>query len=48
VILGINNEDIKSVEQFRKIVTGLEKGRHVALLVRRGESTTFLTARIDG
>ncbi|GIX26560.1 MAG: peptidase [Burkholderiales bacterium] len=48
VILGINNEDVKSVEQFRKIVGGIEKGRHVALLVRRGESTTFLTAKIDG
>lgn len=48
LILGVNNEDVRSVEQFRKIVGGLEKGRHVALLVRRGDTTTFITVKVDG
>ncbi|HSO05990.1 MAG TPA: DegQ family serine endoprotease [Pelomicrobium sp.] len=48
VILGVNNQDVKDAAQFREIVQGLEKGRNAALLVRRGDTTTFITVKIDG
>ncbi|MFZ5556770.1 MAG: DegQ family serine endoprotease [Pseudomonadota bacterium] len=48
VILGVNNQDVKDAAQFRELVKGLEKGRNVALLVRRGDTTTFITVKIDG
>ncbi|MGA0032464.1 MAG: DegQ family serine endoprotease, partial [Burkholderiales bacterium] len=34
VILAVNNQDVKSVEQFRQLMGGFDKGRIVALLVR--------------
>ena len=47
VILGINDQDIKSIEQFNKLLDKTEKGRHIALLVRRGDRTTFISIRVD-
>lgn len=47
VILGINDQDIKSVEQFNNLLDKIERGRHVALLVRRGDRTTFISIRVD-
>ena len=48
VILGINNQDVKSVEQFNQLLGKFEKGRNIALLVRRGETTTFITMKLNG
>ena len=36
VITGVNNQDVKSLEHFRELMGQVEKGRIVALLVRRG------------
>lgn len=47
VILGINDQDIKSVEQFNNLLDKTEQGRHIALLVRRGDKTTFISIRVD-
>lgn len=47
IILGINDQDVKSVEQFNKLLDKIERGRHVALLVRRGDRTTFISIRVD-
>ena len=47
VILGINDQDIKSVEQFNKLLDKTEQGRHIALLVRRGDKTTFISILVD-
>jgi serine protease Do len=44
----VNNQDVKDAAQFRELVNGLEKGRNAALLVRRGDTTTFITVKIDG
>lgn len=42
VILMINNQTIAGVEDFNRIVAGLERGRPVALLLHRSDgSTTF-------
>jgi len=48
VILGINNQDVKGVEQFNQLLGKFEKGRNIALLVRRGETTTFITMKLNG
>lgn len=37
--------DIKSVEQFNKLLGQFEKGSNVTLLVRRGDMQTFVTIR---
>ena len=48
VILGVNNQDVKSVEHFRELMTQVEKGRIVALLVRRGGNSLYIPFRVDG
>lgn len=48
VIMAVNNQDIKSVEQFRQLMNGIEKGRIVALLVRRGGNSLYIPLRIEG
>lgn len=47
IILGMNDQDIKTVGQFNQLLDKVEKGRHIALLVRRGDRTTFISIRID-
>jgi serine protease Do len=44
VILGINNQAITSVEQFRKLLDAA--GNRYALLVQRGDSRIFVAVRI--
>ena len=48
VILAVNNQDVRSVEQFRQLMGGFEKGRIVALLVRRGGNSLYIPFRLDG
>ncbi|MCK6394830.1 DegQ family serine endoprotease [Zoogloea sp.] len=45
VILGINNQAITSVEQFRKLLD--DAGSRFALLIQRGSSRIFLPIRIN-
>ena len=47
VILAVNNQDVKSVEQFNQVMGQFEKGRIVSLLVRRGTNSHYLPFRID-
>ena len=48
VILAVNNQDVKSVEQFNQMMGQFEKGRIVALLVRRGANSLYIPFRVDG
>jgi serine protease Do len=48
VITAVNNIEIRSVEQFNKVMDQFERGRNVALLVRRGENQLFIALRIEG
>ena len=48
VILALNNQDVKSVEHFRELMGQVEKGRIVALLVRRGGNSLYIPFRVDG
>jgi serine protease Do len=48
VILSLGSQEVKSVEQFNQLIGQMEKGRTVALLVRRGESQIFITMKLNG
>ena len=47
VILAVNNQDVKSLEHFGQTVAQLEKGKIVALLVRRGTNALYIPLRIE-
>ena len=47
IILAINNQDVKSLEQFGQLVGQFEKGKIVALLVRRGTNALYIPLRIE-
>ena len=48
VILSIGSQEVKSAEQFNQLVGAYEKGKTVALLIRRGESQIFITLKLNG
>lgn len=47
IILAVNNQDIKSLEQFGQMMGQFEKGKVVALLVRRGANALYIPFRIE-
>jgi serine protease Do len=47
VILAVNNQDVTSVEQFNQMMGQFDKGRIVALLVRRGSNSLYIPFRVD-
>lgn len=47
VILGFNNQDVKTIKQFNQLLTQAEKGRNIALLIKRGDMTSFITMKLD-
>ena len=48
VILQVNDEEVKSVEQFNQLLSQFEKRKRVALRVKRGEGTLFVPLQLDG
>jgi serine protease Do len=42
----LNNQDVKSVEQFDKLVSKLPAGKTVAVLVHRPTGPIFLPLRV--
>ena len=48
IILAVNNHDVKSVEQFNQLLNKFEKGRTIALLIRRGDNALYIPLRIEG
>ncbi|MBC7779593.1 MAG: PDZ domain-containing protein [Proteobacteria bacterium] len=47
LIVAINNVEIKSADQFNTLITQFERGRNVALLVRRGDNSIYVPLRIE-
>jgi serine protease Do len=47
IILAVNNQDVKTLEQFSHMMEKFEKGRVVALLVRRGANALYIPFRIE-
>ncbi len=46
VILGLNNTEVQSVEQFSKQLASFAAGKTIALLLMRGESTLYVPVKI--
>lgn len=46
VILGLNNTEVQSLDQFNKQLMGFAAGKTIALLVLRGESTLYVPIKI--
>jgi serine protease Do len=47
VILAVNNQDVTSVDQFNQMMGQFERGKTVALLVRRGANSLYIPFRVD-
>lgn len=46
VILGLNNNESQSIEQFNKQINAVRKGKTVAVLVQRGDSTLYVPIKV--
>lgn len=46
IILGFNSTDIKNVDHFNQLLNQTKSGRNIALLIKRGDLTTFITMKI--
>ena len=47
VVLGINNSEVTTVEQFNKTLTSVPNGKTVAVLVLRGEGTLYVPIKVN-
>jgi serine protease Do len=47
ILLAVNNQDVKSLEQFTQLMAQFEKGKIVAMLVRRGGNALYIPFRIE-
>lgn len=48
VILAVNNTPMRTVEDFRRVISAVPKGRSAAILVRRGEGSLYVPLKISG
>ena len=48
IILAVNNTAMHSVEEFRKVIATIPKGRSAAILVRRGDGSLYVPLKISG
>lgn len=46
VILGMNNSEVQSLDQFNKQISAVPAGKTVALLVQRGENTLYVPIKV--
>jgi len=46
VVLGLNNTEVQSLEQFNKQLSSFGAGKTIALLVLRGENTLYVPVKI--
>ncbi len=47
VILGLNNSETQSVEQFNKQINAVSAGKTVAVLVQRGDNTLYVPIKVS-
>jgi len=48
IVLAVNNTTMRSVDDFRKVIAAIPKGRSAAILVRRGEGSLYVPLKISG
>lgn len=47
IILALGNTPIDSIEQLNSVLKAIPKGRNVALLIRRGETASYIAIKLD-
>jgi serine protease Do len=47
IILAVGNTPITSIEQLNAVLKSIPKGRNVALLVRRGDTASYIAIKLD-
>jgi serine protease Do len=47
VILGLNNSETQSVDQFNKQINAVPEGKTIAVLVQRGDSTLYVPIKVE-
>jgi serine protease Do len=48
LILAVNNTEVQTVEQFRKLIATVAAGKSAAILVRRGDSSLYIPLKLSG
>ncbi len=48
LILAVNNTEVRTVEQFRKLIGAVAAGKSAAILVRRGDASLYIPLKISG
>jgi len=48
ILMALNNQDVKSVEQLTQLLSQFDKAKSVALLIRRGDGALYVPLRLDG
>jgi len=48
ILMALNNQDVKSVEQLTQLLSQFDKAKSVALLIRRGDGALYVALRLDG
>ena len=46
VVLGLNNAEVQSLEQFNKQLTAVPAEKTIALLIQRGENTLYVPIKL--
>ncbi len=46
IIIGFNSKDVKNIAQFNELLNQAKGGKNIALLVKRGDITTFITMKL--
>ena len=47
VVLGLNNSETQSVEQFNKQIDAVQAGKTIAVLVQRGDNTLYVPIKVS-
>jgi serine protease Do len=47
IILAVNNTEVSTVEQFRKLIAAVPVGKSAAVLVRRGDNSLYIPLKIS-
>jgi len=47
VVLGLNNTEVQSLEQFNKQLAGIPSGKTVAVLIQRGDNTLYVPIKVS-
>jgi serine protease Do len=47
VLLAVGDTPLRSLKQFETLIRQIPKGRHIALLVRRGANASYVAVKLD-